>query len=92
MVTVRLAEPQFEGQTKEVLGTPQVTGIVSRVVAKRLAEWFTKPPRGEKANAKAALDKIANAARARLAARQTRDVQRRKNALESSALPAKLAG
>ena len=74
-----------------MLGTPQVSGIVSRVVAKRLAEWFTKPPRGEKANAKAALDKIANAARARLAARQTRDVQRRKNALESSALPAKLA-
>jgi DNA gyrase subunit B len=91
VVTVRLAEPQFEGQTKEVLGTPQVTGIVSRVVAKRLTEWFTKPPRGEKANAKAALDKVANAARARLAARQTRDVQRRKNALESSALPAKLA-
>ena len=91
VVTVRLAEPQFEGQTKEVLGTPQVSGIVSRVVAKRLAEWFAKPPRGEKANAKAALDKIANAARARLAARQTRDVQRRKNALESSALPAKLA-
>jgi DNA gyrase subunit B len=91
VVTVRLAEPQFEGQTKEVLGTPQVTGIVSRVVTKRLTEWFTKPPRGEKASAKAALDKVANAARARLAARQTRDVQRRKNALESSALPAKLA-
>jgi len=91
VVTVRLSEPQFEGQTKEVLGTPQVTGIVSRVVAKRLSEWFSKPPRGEKANAKAALEKIANAARARRAARQTRDVQRRKNALESSALPAKLA-
>jgi DNA gyrase subunit B len=91
VVTVRLAEPQFEGQTKEVLGTPQVTGIVSRVVAKQLTEWFSKPPRGEKANAKAALDKVANASRARLAARQTRDVQRRKNALESSALPAKLA-
>ena len=91
VVTVRLAEPQFEGQTKEVLGTPQVSGIVSRIVAKRLTEWFMKPPRGEKANAKAALEKVANAARARLAARQTRDVQRRKNALESSALPAKLA-
>ena len=91
VVTVRLSEPQFEGQTKEVLGTPQVQGIVSRVVTKQLAEWFSKPPRGEKANAKAALEKVANAARARLAARQTRDVQRRKNALESSALPAKLA-
>ncbi len=91
VVTVRLAEPQFEGQTKEVLGTPQVTGIVTRVVNKQLADWFSKPPRGEKASAKAALEKVANAARARLAARQTRDVQRRKNALESSALPAKLA-
>ncbi len=91
VVTVRLSEPQFEGQTKEVLGTPQVSAIVSRVVAKRLTEWFTKPPRGEKASTKAALEKVANAARARLAARQTRDVQRRKNALESSALPAKLA-
>ena len=91
VVTVRLAEPQFEGQTKEVLGTPQVSGIVSRVVGKQLTEWFSKPPRGEKASAKGALDKVASAARARLAARQTRDVQRRKNALESSALPAKLA-
>lgn len=45
VVTVRLAEPQFEGQTKEVLGTPQVTGIVSRVVAKTLTAWFQKPPR-----------------------------------------------
>jgi DNA gyrase subunit B len=90
VVTVRLAEPQFEGQTKEVLGTPQVSGIVSRIVNKRLSDWFEKPPRGEKANAKAALEKVANAARARVAARQTRDVQRRKNALESSALPAKL--
>lgn len=91
VVTVRLAEPQFEGQTKEILGTPQVTGIAQRVVARQLGEWFSKPPRGEKAKAKAALDKVANAARTRLAARATRDVQRRKNALESSALPAKLA-
>ena len=48
VVTVRLAEPQFEGQTKEVLGTPQVTGIVSRVVAKTLTAWFQKPPGGER--------------------------------------------
>ena len=91
VVTVRLAEPQFEGQTKEVLGTPAATRIVSNVVNKHLKEWFASPPRGDKAAAKAALEKVANAARARIAARTSRDVQRRKNALESSALPAKLA-
>jgi DNA gyrase subunit B len=91
IVTVRLAEPQFEGQTKEVLGTPAATRIVSNVVAKELTAWFASPPRGDKAATKAVLDKIANASRARIAARTHRDVQRRKNALESSALPAKLA-
>ncbi len=91
VVTVRLAEPQFEGQTKEVLGTPAASRIVSHIVNKHLKAWFTTPPRGDKAAAKAALEKIANAARARIAARTSRDVQRRKNALESSALPAKLA-
>jgi len=91
VVTVRVPEPQFEGQTKEVLGTPAATRIVSRVVASQLKRWFERPPHGQKAAAKAALEKIANAARARIAARTSRDVQRRKNALESSALPAKLA-
>jgi DNA gyrase subunit B len=91
IVTVRLSEPQFEGQTKEVLGTPAATRIVSHVVAKELGAWFASPPRGDKQVAKAVLDKIASAARTRLAARAHRDVQRRKNALESSALPAKLA-
>ncbi len=91
VVTVRLAEPQFEGQTKEVLGTPAASRIVAHVVNKHLKAWFAAPPRGDKAAAKAALEKVANAARARIAARNSRDVQRRKNALESSALPAKLA-
>ncbi len=91
IVTVRLSEPQFEGQTKEVLGTPAATRIVSNVVAQELGAWFASPPRGDKLPAKAVLDKIANAARARIAARTHRDVQRRKTALESSALPAKLA-
>ncbi|MFN8167344.1 MAG: DNA topoisomerase IV subunit B [Candidatus Nanopelagicales bacterium] len=91
IVTVRLAEPQFEGQTKEVLGTPAATRIVSNVVSKELGAWFSSPPRGDKQVAKAVLDKIASAARTRIAARAHRDVQRRKNALESSALPAKLA-
>ncbi len=91
IVTVRLSEPQFEGQTKEVLGTPAATRIVSNVVAKELAAWITAPPRGDKLVVKAVLDKVASAARTRIAARTHRDVQRRKNALESSALPAKLA-
>ena len=91
IVTVRLSEPQFEGQTKEVLGTPAATSIVAKVVAKELGSWLATPPRGDKLAAKAVLDKIAGAARTRIAARTHRDVQRRKNALESSALPAKLA-
>ena len=91
VVTVRVPEPQFEGQTKEVLGTPAASRIVSHVVTKQLKSWFLKPPHGQKALAKQALEKIANAARARIAARTSRDVQRRKTALESSALPAKLA-
>ena len=91
IVTVRLAEPQFEGQTKEVLGTPAATRIVANVVTKALGAWFEAPPRGDKMVARALLDKIAGAARTRIAARTHRDVQRRKNALETSALPAKLA-
>ena len=91
LVTVRLSEPQFEGQTKEVLGTPAASSIVAKVVSKELGAWFAAPPRGDKQVAKAVLDKVASAARTRIAARAHRDVQRRKNALESSALPAKLA-
>ena len=90
VVTVRLAEPQFEGQTKEVLGTPAVSRIVGNVVTKELGQWFTKPPRGEKAAARAVLDKVAAAMRTRVAARAHRDTQRRKSALETSTLPAKL--
>ena len=91
IVTVRLSEPQFEGQTKEVLGTPAATAIVSHVVSRELAAWLASPPRGDKQVVKNVLEKIAGAARTRIAARTHRDVQRRKNALESSALPAKLA-
>lgn len=90
IVTVRLAEPQFEGQTKEVLGTPAASKIVNAIVVAELNKWFTNPPRGEKQAAKNVLDKVANAMRARVSARQQRDVQRRKTALESSTLPAKL--
>ncbi len=90
VVAVRLAEPQFEGQTKEILGTPAATRIVGQVLAKELSSWLSAPPRGEKATARTLLEKAANAMRARVAARAHRDTQRRKTALESSALPAKL--
>lgn len=90
VVAVRLAEPQFEGQTKEILGTPAATRIVGNVVTKELTKWFATPPRGDKAATKAVLEKAANAMRARVSARAHRDTQRRKTALESSALPAKL--
>jgi DNA gyrase subunit B len=91
VVTVRLAEPQFEGQTKEILGTPAVRGAVRKVVAAELKTFLTSTKRADKAQAKVVMDKVAGAAKARIVARQTRDTQRRKNALESSALPAKLA-
>jgi DNA gyrase subunit B len=91
IVTVRLAEPQFEGQTKEILGTPAVRGAVRKVVASELKKFLTSTKRAEKAQAKLVMEKVAGAAKTRLVARQHRDTQRRKNALESSALPAKLA-
>ncbi|WP_406506121.1 type IIA DNA topoisomerase subunit B [Streptomyces sp. NBC_00212] len=91
VVTVRLAEPQFEGQTKEVLGTSAANRIVANVVAKELKEFLTSTKRDAKAQARAVLDKIVAAARTRIAARQHKEAQRRKTALESSSLPAKLA-
>ncbi|MEV4168723.1 DNA topoisomerase IV subunit B [Nonomuraea sp. NPDC049709] len=90
VVTVRVPEPQFEGQTKEVLGTSAATRIVSHVVSRELKELFTNPPRGYKQQLRAVLEKIVAAAKARIAAREHRDNQRRKSALENSALPAKL--
>jgi DNA gyrase subunit B len=91
VVTVRLAEPQFEGQTKEVLGTPAARSVVRKVVAAELKRFLTSTKRAEKAQAKLVMEKVAGAAKTRLAARQHRETQRRKNALETSALPAKLA-
>jgi len=90
VVTVRLAEPQFEGQTKEVLGTSAASRIVASVVGKELKLALTNPKRGGKTQAKAILDKVAAAARTRVAARAHKELQRRKNALETSSLPAKL--
>ncbi|GAA2063906.1 MULTISPECIES: DNA gyrase/topoisomerase IV subunit B [Streptomyces] len=91
VVTVRLAEPQFEGQTKEVLGTSAASRIVLQVVAKELKAFLTSTKRDDKQQARAVLEKVVAASRTRIAARQHKEAQRRKTALESSALPAKLA-
>ncbi|MFW6692111.1 DNA gyrase/topoisomerase IV subunit B [Streptomyces sp. MAR4 CNX-425] len=91
VVTVRLAEPQFEGQTKEVLGTSAASRIVAQVVAKELKAFLTSTKRDAKQQARAVLEKAVAAARTRIAARQHKEAQRRKTALESSSLPAKLA-
>ncbi|WP_413801778.1 DNA gyrase/topoisomerase IV subunit B [Streptomyces iranensis] len=91
VVTVRLAEPQFEGQTKEVLGTSAASRIVANVVSKELKAFLTSSKRDDKAQARAILEKAVAAARTRIAARQHKEAQRRKTALESSSLPAKLA-
>jgi DNA gyrase subunit B len=90
VIAVRLPEPQFEGQTKEVLGTPAATRIVSQVVSGELRGFLEGRARGSKQQARAVLDKVAAAAKTRIAAREHRENQRRKSALASSALPAKL--
>ena len=91
VVTVRLAEPQFEGQTKEILGTPAARTVVRRVVGAELKRFLTSTKRADKAQAKLLMEKVAAASKTRIAARQHRETQRRKSALESSALPSKLA-
>ena len=90
VVTVRLAEPQFEGQTKEVLGTPAVTRLVGKVVDRELGGFLASTKRDAKAQARGVLEKVVSASRARVAARASKEAQRRKNALESSSLPPKL--
>nr|WP_310291788.1 DNA topoisomerase IV subunit B [Microbacterium trichothecenolyticum] len=91
VLTVRVAEPQFEGQTKEVLGTPAVRQIVSNVLTRELTARFTSPKRDDKAQTSLLLDKVVSEMKARISARTHKETQRRKNALESSSLPAKLA-
>jgi len=91
VLTVRLAEPQFEGQTKEVLGTAPVRGIVAKIVETELGALFTSPKRDHKAQTSLLLDKVVAEMRARVMARKQKEISRRKNALESSSLPAKLA-
>ena len=90
VISIRVPEPQFEGQTKEVLGTPAASRIVAQVVATELGVFFESRSRASKQQGRALLEKVASATRARIAAREHRDNQRRKNALATSALPAKL--
>ncbi len=89
VVTVRMSEPQFEGQTKEILGTAAATKIVAAVISKELTRYFAA--RGSKVQSRLILEKVAGAAKTRVSVRAHKDVQRRKNALESSSLPAKLS-
>ncbi len=87
VLSLKLPEPQFEGQTKTKLGNPEVKGLVESVVGEELAEYFEEHP----GDAKKIVAKAIQAARAREAARQARDLVRRKNALDISTLPGKLA-
>jgi DNA gyrase subunit B len=87
VISVKLADPQFEGQTKTKLGNPPIEGLVKEAVNRKLGEFFEENP-GE---AKRIVGKAVDAARARQAARKARDLTRRKSALENSTLPGKLA-
>ncbi|MFQ5341253.1 MAG: DNA topoisomerase (ATP-hydrolyzing) subunit B [Anaerolineae bacterium] len=87
VLSVKLADPQFESQTKIKLGNAEVRFHVESVVADALAQWLEENPR----QAKAVIDKAQTAARARAAARKARDLVIRKSALETSTLPGKLA-
>jgi len=87
VISVKIHNPQFEGQTKTKLGNTEVKGVVEAAVNEALSEYFEENP----PVAKKIVEKAANAARAREAARKAKDLIRRKNALESSSLPGKLA-
>ncbi|MDQ0617967.1 DNA gyrase/topoisomerase IV subunit B [Arthrobacter globiformis] len=91
VLTVRLAEPQFEGQTKEILGTSAVKAIVARVVEKEIAAKLNSSNRNDKAQSALLLEKIVNEMKSRISARVHKETQRRKTALESSSMPTKLA-
>ncbi len=87
VISVKIPEPQFEGQTKTKLGNSEVAGIVESVVNEELATFFEENP----AVARRIVEKASVAARARIAARKARDLTRRKGALEGAGLPGKLA-
>lgn len=87
VVSVKIPNPQFEGQTKTKLGNTEVRAVTEKLVVEGLNDYFSQNPKV----IKAILEKIISAAQAREAARKARDLARRKNALESDSLPGKLA-
>ncbi|HET7321118.1 MAG TPA: DNA topoisomerase (ATP-hydrolyzing) subunit B [Longimicrobiaceae bacterium] len=87
VLSVKVREPQFEGQTKTKLGNSEVKGAVESVVSEKLADFLEENP----SVAKAVIEKALSAARAREAARKARDLTRKKSALETGVLPGKLA-
>ena len=91
VVTVRIAEPQFQGQTKDVLGTAQVKPIVTRMADKQFGEMITGAKRGYKEQSARVLEKIVGEMHARVQSRKAKEVTRRKNALESASMPSKLS-
>jgi DNA gyrase subunit B len=91
VLTVRLAEPQFEGQTKEILGTSAVKAIVARVVEREISAKLNSANRNDKAQSALLLEKIVSEMKSRISARVHKETQRRKTALETSSMPTKLA-
>lgn len=91
VVTVRIAEPQFQGQTKDVLGTAQVKPIVTKMTDAQFGEMISGSKRGFKEQSARVLEKIVSEMHARIQARKTKEVTRRKNALESASMPPKLS-
>lgn len=91
VVTVRIAEPQFQGQTKDVLGTAQVKPLVTRMTDDQFGQMITGARRGFKEQSGRVLEKIVGEMHARIQARKTKEVTRRKNALESASMPSKLS-
>ena len=91
VVTVRIAEPQFQGQTKDVLGTAQVKPIVTRMTDDQFGQMISGSKRGFKEQSSQVLEKIVGEMHARVQARKTKEVTRRKNALESASMPSKLS-
>ena len=87
VISVKVIDPQFEGQTKTKLGNAEVKGVVESLVNEKLADWLDRNP----GTSKTIIKKCVESAKARLAARKARDLTRRKTALDSGALPGKMA-